>query len=94
MFTSFIKSEKKVTQTMNTPLSCDVDRDDNSENVIDNDDYSKNRTKTTINIFLAKEIANCNYTICTFCNDLLAILIPLCIICGIIALITFITIKL
>ena len=91
MFASFFKAEKKETQTqtMNTPLSLHENIENNPENITKNEDYTKNRTKTRINIFLAKELANCHDAICTFCSDLFAILIPVSIICSIIALIIF-----
>lgn len=91
MFASFFKSEKKETQTqrMNTPLSLHQNSENNPENETESKDYTKNRTKTRINIFLAKELANCHDAIYTFCSDLLAILIPVSIICSIIALIIF-----
>ena len=95
MFGCFQRSTNHDIANIRHQLSEEVD---SHENLIlteeNNQDYPEkqkyqNRTKTRINIFLAKEFAKCDNFICTCCEDFLAMVIPLSIFCTIVALIIF-----
>lgn len=95
MFGCFNKSTNHDIANIRHQLSEELD---SHENVIltqeNNEDYPEKRkyqnsTKTRINIFLAKEFAKCDHFICTCCEDLLAMVVPLSIFCSIVALIIF-----